>query len=75
MNYAIKYGTITDDEAGKMLNEYLSLEAQRIDLKKSYVEKFEQILPRKKMMRYYQLENKIEASLKFEIATNAPLVE
>ena len=73
--YASKQGVLSDDEAGKMLGEYLALEEKRIALKKSYVEKFKKILPQKKMMRYYQLENKIEAILKFEIAINTPVVE
>jgi len=75
INYTRNHETLTDDEAGKLLNEYLSLETQRIALKKAYIEKFKQILPQKKMVRYYQLENKIEAALKFEIAINTPLVD
>jgi len=51
------------------------MEDKRIALKKAYVEKFKKILPQKKMMRYYQLENKIEATLKFKMAINMPVVE
>ena len=58
-----------------MLSEYLDIEEKRIALKKSYVEKFKKILPQKKMMQYYQLENKIEATLKFEMAINTPVLE
>jgi len=75
ITYISKYETLTDDQAGKLVDEYLSLETRRIALKRSYVEKFKQIISPKKMMRYYQLESKIEATLKFEIAVNTPVVE
>ena len=73
--YISKQGVLSDEEAGQMLNEYLDLEEKRIALKKSYIEKFKKILPQKKMMQYYQLENKIEATMKFELAINTPVVE
>jgi len=33
------------------------------------------VLPEKKVARYYQLENKIQAVLTYELAKNIPLVE
>ncbi len=73
--YISKQGVLSGDEAGNMLSEYLDLEEKRIALKKSFFEKFKKILPQKKMMQYYQLENKIEATLKFEMAINTPVVK
>ena len=58
-----------------MLSKYLDIEEKRIALKKLYVDKFKKILPQKKMMQYYQLENKIEATFRFEMAINTPVVE
>ena len=73
--YAAKYGELSDDDAGSLLNEYLDIEEKRVTLKKSYVKKLEDVLPKKKLMRYFQLENKIEATLKYELARNIPLAE
>jgi len=73
--YAAKYYEMSDDEAGAMLKKYLDLEEQRIALKKSYIERFSKILAQKKMLRYFQLENKIEAAIRHAIAINIPVIE
>jgi len=73
--YAVKYNALSDEDAGSMLNAYLDMEAERIALKKSYVDKFGKILPPRKMLRYFQLENKIETSLKYEFAQNVQVVK
>ena len=46
-----------------------------IKLKKSYLSKFKAVLPPKKVARYYQLENKIQAVIAFQLADRIPLVK
>ena len=42
---------------------------------RTYVEKFESKLPSKTVARYFQLENKFEAIVEFELARRIPLVQ
>ena len=44
-------------------------------LKRSYVPKLEKVIPGMKVARYIQIENKIRAIGKYELASNIPLVQ
>ncbi len=66
---------MTDETAKKLLADSLAVENDRQNLRQSYLPEFEKVLPSKKVMRYYQLENKISAVVNYEAAKEIPLVE
>jgi len=74
-DYAQNYDTMTDPKAQAMTRDYLALETARVKLLQSYVPKFSKVLGDKKTARYLQLENKINAVIKFELAASIPLVK
>lgn len=67
-------GTVTEDTAKKLLKEALAIEEAELQLKRSYAEKIGKVLPATKTARYIQIENKIRALIKIELATQIPLV-
>jgi hypothetical protein len=67
--------TFSDEKAKVLLKEYLDIERERLELKNAYVQKFGKILPPKKVMRYFQLENKIEANLIYQLSRLVPLAK
>ena len=69
------YEKMTDKEAKKLLDEYLTIEGLRMKLRQAYLPKFRKALPEKKVARYYQLENKIHAVVAYELAKGIPLVK
>jgi len=71
---ALKTGGLSDQKALDMLNEYLSIERGKLIVKQSFVEKFQAVLPPRKVTRFFQLENKLEAIINFELARQIPLV-
>ena len=73
-NYAANYQTMTEEAAKELINGYLAIEGERVTLMKSFLPKFRKVLPEKKVARYYQLENKINAVVKYELAKLIPLV-
>jgi len=73
--YAKKYDTLSDTDAIKLLKERLALDAEYQKLNQSYLPKFMKILPGKKVTRYYQLENKFFAVVKYDLAKQIPLVK
>ena len=75
MDYAEKYDIMTAETAQKLLNESLMIEAQRLELKQLYLPKFHTALPAIKVARYYQIENKIQAILHYELAEDIPLMK
>lgn len=67
--------SVSDEQAEQMLSEYLILEQEKLDLREDYVTKFQQILSPLQVTRYFQLENKMDAIINFDLAGNIPLVE
>jgi len=55
-------------------DEAMSVEEQEVKLKRAYAEKVGKVLPAAKTARYIQIENKIRAVIKFQLAQQIPLV-
>ncbi len=70
----LKNGSLTDEIALDMLNEFLSYERMRLITKQSFVDKFKEVLPSRKVARFFQIENKMEAIINFDLARQIPLV-
>jgi hypothetical protein len=73
--FAKSYDTMTDATSTKLLNDYLALEADHVALLKSYLPRFQKVLPAKKVARLYQVENKIRALVNYDLARQIPLVK
>jgi len=73
--YSQAYGTMTDATATKLLNEYLALEASHVALLKSYLPRFQKVLPALKVARLYQVENKMRALVNYDLARQIPLAK
>ena len=74
-DYAANADKMTDDIAKKVVNEHLAIENDRQKLRQSYLPVFAKAVPYKKVMRYYQLENKVQAVLMYDAARQIPLVD
>ena len=72
-DYATSYGTMTDPAAKGMVDSFLAIEKDRIQLMQSYAPKIRKVLPEVKVARYYQIENKIRAVVNYELAQEIPL--
>jgi hypothetical protein len=74
-DYAEAYDQMSSDTAKKLLDEYMTIEALGLKLRQVYLPKFRAVLPEVKVVRYYQIENKIYAALVYEIAAKIPLAQ
>jgi len=76
-NYADAYnkGPVSDETAKQLINEAIAIEDAEVKLKRSYLPKLEKVIPGMKVARYIQIENKIRAIAKYELAAQIPLVE
>ena len=72
-DYSKAYNQLSDEKAKRLLDESINIESLGLKLRKAYLPKFRQVLPEKKAVRYYQLENKIQAALYHELAAQIPL--
>ena len=74
-DYADAYDKMNNDTAKKLLDEFMTIEALGPKLRQAYLPKFRKALPETKVVRYYQIENKIQAALFYELAANIPLMK
>ncbi|MFO7707861.1 MAG: hypothetical protein R6V84_06785 [Desulfobacterales bacterium] len=74
-DYADAYQSMNDTTAKKLLDESLAIEDVGLKLRQAYLPKFRKVLPEAKAARYFQIENKIQAALNYELAANIPLVK
>ena len=66
--------SLTDDKAKKLIDEAVSIEQAEANIKSTFAPKLSKVLPVKKVVRYLQIENKIRAVVRYDIAQGVPLV-
>jgi len=59
----------------KLVEDYLAVEADRVAVRRAYVPEFAETLPGRKVARLYQIENKMDAALRYELAATIPVLE
>ena len=77
LSYADAYNnkTLTDEKAKQLADEAIAIDEQEIKIRKACAAKVASILPGKKAARYLQIENKVRAALRYELAGAIPLVD
>jgi hypothetical protein len=75
-SYAADYRaqSMTDEAAKKLIADFVAIEKGEAAVKDFFIPKLSQVLPPKKVARYLQIENKIRAAIKYELAEGIPLV-
>ena len=75
--YASAYnkGPLAPDTAKQLLTEMLAIDEAEVKLRQSYVPKLESAVPIVKVARYLQIESKIRAIVRYELAAGIPLVQ
>jgi hypothetical protein len=73
VQYTDQYDTLTDAQADQIMKEWLSIENAKNDVKKKYVARFKKILPSRKVMRFFQADNKLDALVNAKLASVVPL--
>ena len=68
-----KSKSLTDDKAKKLIDEANAIEQAEVNLKSTFAPKLAKALPTIKVVRYLQIENKIRAIVKYDIAQGVPL--
>jgi hypothetical protein len=76
-SYAAEYrsNSLSDEKAKKLLDEWIALDKDEANHRKSYAGKVLKALPAKKAARYLQIENEFRILLKYDLAATVPLVQ
>lgn len=73
-SYAKSLDTLTDAQAQSMLDEFFAIQKEELKIKSGWAPKFAKVISPKAVLRFYQIENKLDAALRFEAADVIPLV-
>jgi hypothetical protein len=73
--FVANYDSMTDDAARGILKDWVSLEDSRLDLTKKYAKRFEKVLPAPKVLRFVQIENKLDTAVEMEAVRLVPLAK
>ncbi len=73
-DFAEHFDNMSDDKAKEVMLSANAIDGEYLKLQKSYTKKFLKILPSKKVLRYFQAENKIKLLIDSEISSEIPLL-
>ena len=73
-DYAANYDNMTDAVAKQLIADYFKYQEQVLKIRKGYLGKFRKALPEIKVVRFLQVENKLDAMVDFALARQIPLL-
>ena len=73
--YATSEASLTDRQAERMVAESLAIQREAAELKERYSRKLKDVLQPKQIVRWVQVENKMDAVINYEISVSIPLAE
>jgi hypothetical protein len=66
--------SLSDSQAKAMLGEALKVSQQRLSLRSSFLERMGKTIPPRKLVSFFQIDNKLDAGVRADIARQIPLV-
>gem|GEM_PF-617779 len=71
--FARTFDSLGDGDARELLDEATAVEGERAKLREKYVKRFAKVLPGVKLARFFQIESKLDAVIRMELAAGIPL--
>jgi len=73
--FANRYEDMDDQKARELLTDYFSIQMQDLVIKQGFAKKIDVFMPTQKVMRVIQVENKLDAAIKMQLAAEIPLTK
>ena len=73
--YFASYETLTDKEASALLEKHFAWEKQVLKIRGDYAKKMSKALSGKTVARFFQIENKMDVIVEYEMAAEIPLIK
>ncbi len=74
LEYADLHPNVSEDRAKEMLKKYSALEKRLVDLRAKHLKKIGKVLPATKTLRFAQLENRLDLTVRLGLAASIPLM-
>jgi hypothetical protein len=69
------FEAMTNEKAVKIIHDTLEQQLDRLKITTQYFKQLEQVLPGNKLVRYFQIEYQIRATIDAKIAQSIPLMQ
>ena len=73
--YFASYETLTDAEATALLDDFLAYEKNLLKVRTTYAKKMQKVLSGRTVARFFQIENKMDTIIEYEMAGEVPLIK
>jgi hypothetical protein len=75
LEFRDNFDGLSEEQAKKIMDDHLALQDELLKLRKKWVKNFRGVLSEKTTLRYFQIENKLDAIIDFDLAQIVPLAE
>ncbi len=74
-DFAANYESMTDQKASELMTDSFSIQMQDIVIKQQFAKKIGMFMSAQKVMRVIQIENKLDAAIDLQLASEIPLAK
>jgi hypothetical protein len=74
-DYSKNFRELSNERATKLVEDYLTIEADRVALRRAYLDDFAKVVPGRTLARFYQIENKLDAVIRYDLAATIPVLD
>ena len=74
-DYAENFDKLDDTKINDLVTQAMSIDSERLKMRKSYYKKCGKILPKRKAGKLYQIDNQVSILLDFQIMSQVPILE
>ena len=72
--FADNYLNMTEELADRMVRDMLDIQSRTLKIRRNYLKRFGKVLPSIKVAKLYQVENKLDAVLDYQLASQIPMI-
>lgn len=73
-DFAANLANLSNEKAKELADRYLAAEEDRAKVRRASLAEVAKVLPGRKVARFYQIENKMDAVLRYDLAAEIPVV-
>jgi len=74
-DFSEHYQDMTEEFADQILSRHLDIQNRALKVRRQYVKRFKKVLPTIKVAKLYQVENKLDAVVDYQLAAQIPMIE
>ena len=74
-DYAENYNNMTNQKADELMSDHFSIEMQDVVIRQNFAKEISGFMPARKVMRIVQVENKLDAAIDLQLASEIPLAK